>query len=444
MRGVSLPVMKPFAALLLILVLSLPLAARVDFLLLPPAESPATGVGQELVLCVDNPTADPDDDVRLPGTIVGTYATATTRGTVRLSAVAPGAGVELPRSSVLLKLPAMTSQRVTLRLVDALPATDGFVSLRLSEPATNAVMFRLAKGEPVTAAASYTALPATAKDQTKNKTENVDLRSDVEGVRRHISGYDPIYFAVGARTVINARFQFSFKYRVVEPRPETDWLRDLYIAYTQTSIWDLESVSKPFYDSSYKPTAFFLRERLSETGPWSFVGLQAGVQHESNGRGLGNAPTQFGGLIAVPKHPNDTRSLNSVYFAPKVRWSDQQSGWFLEAKTRVIGYMQMNENPDLPNYRGHVELTLRGGADRGFQMAVNLRGSPRHGRGSAEFNATWPVTEVRLLRWLMSPDLLHSIGGYAQIQYFNGYGESLLDYDVRRKDQLRFGLEIVR
>ena len=104
----------------------------------------------------------------------------------------------------------------------------------------------------------------------------------------------------------------------------------------------------------------------------------------------------------------------------------------------------MDENPDLPSYRGHGEVMVRGGHDRGFQLAMHLRGSPRHGRGSAEFNATWPVTEGSLLRHVVPRDLLRSVGGYWLIQYFNGYGESLLDYDVRRKDQLRFGLEIVR
>jgi len=70
---------------------------------------------------------------------------------------------------------------------------------------------------------------------------------------------------------------------------------------------------------------------------------------------------------------------------------------------------------------------------------MHLRGNPT-GHGSVEFNYTWPMSQtLGLGRWL--PE---SLGGYGQIQYFNGYGESLLDYDVRRKDQLRLGLTIVR
>jgi outer membrane phospholipase A len=276
---------------------------------------------------------------------------------------------------------------------------------------------------------------------------HLDLTSDLETTRRHISSYDPIYFAVGARERLNARFQFSFKYRVFEPgapgEPFLEQLvRDFYAAYTQTSIWDLETFSKPFYDSSYKPTFFLLHEfRHDTTSDWLFH-LQAGAQHESNGKGGGAAPSSPGTGLSTPgtalRHPSDSRSLNTLYIAAKSRWNGD-SGLFIEAGARASSYFQIDENPDIARYRGYVELTMRGGYDRGFQLSVDVRGNPRS-HGSVEFNATWPAIETPLLK-LIFP---RSLGGYAQIQYFNGYGESLLDYDVRRKDQLRFGLMIVR
>ena len=38
---------------------------------------------------------------------------------------------------------------------------------------------------------------------------------------------------------------------------------------------------------------------------------------------------------------------------------------------------------------------------------------------------------------------LGPVSGYFYAQYFNGYGESLRDYDKRHTAQLRFGLAII-
>jgi outer membrane phospholipase A len=35
------------------------------------------------------------------------------------------------------------------------------------------------------------------------------------------------------------------------------------------------------------------------------------------------------------------------------------------------------------------------------------------------------------------------IGGYLHFQFFSGYGEDILDYNLRRKTQLRIGFAIV-
>jgi outer membrane phospholipase A len=35
------------------------------------------------------------------------------------------------------------------------------------------------------------------------------------------------------------------------------------------------------------------------------------------------------------------------------------------------------------------------------------------------------------------------LSGYLHIQYFNGYGETIVDYNVRRKAELRIGLAII-
>jgi RNA polymerase sigma factor (sigma-70 family) len=194
--------------------------------------------------------------------------------------------------------------------------------------------------------------------------------------------------------------------------------------------------------SSTSATIFLLHEdKIDADGTWR-VAWQAGFQHESNGKGGGAAPVPpQGGLVSTAgaaRHPSDSRSFNSLYVAPKVHWT-RADGLFTEAGFRASAYFQTDDNDDIARYRGYLEANFRAGFDRGLQVAVQARGHPQ-GHGSFECNASWPANRTPLLRFVLP----ETMGGYAQIQYFNGYGESLLDYDVRRKDQLRFGLMLVR
>lgn len=412
--------------------------ARVDLLLVPPAAPVASPHDLELTLYLNNPT-NRDDAIDLPETLAADYASSDGHHHIVL-AIADSLGTHRV-------VRAMTRAEVKLKLAEPLLADTGFVSLRLRQPESNAIMFEMAAIAVASNPSPASPPPlAPKKPTTLQPGGHLDLTSDLEGTRRHISSYDPVYFAVGGRERLNARFQFSFKFRVFEPSPaHTPWpeqlARDLYVAYTQTSIWDLEAFSKPFYDSSYKPTIFLLHDFPRIGNSSARFSVQTGAQHESNGKG-GLAPatpsTGLGSPTTAQRHPSDSRSVNSLYFAPKIRWT-ADNDLFFELGVRASAYFQTDENPDIANYRGHVELTLRAGYDRGFQLATLLRGDPQ-AHGSIEFNATWPAIETPLLKLVLPA----SLGGYAQIQYFNGYGESLLDYDVRRKDQLRFGLTIVR
>ncbi|MCG8463796.1 MAG: phospholipase A [Xanthomonadales bacterium] len=62
--------------------------------------------------------------------------------------------------------------------------------------------------------------------------------------------YEPLYFLFGTDPN-NAKFQISFKYRFVDDdsefAQEHPWLSSFYVAYTQTSFWDLESESTYYY-----------------------------------------------------------------------------------------------------------------------------------------------------------------------------------------------------
>ena len=103
---------------------------------------------------------------------------------------------------------------------------------------------------------------------------------------RYLSPYEPIYFLLG--TYPAAEFQFSLKYQVFAPtnrwaRPSTN----VYLAYTQTSFWDLLSSDPSFYDTSYKPSAFLYFPDILPGKKEEVIrlDLQGGIEHESNGRG---------------------------------------------------------------------------------------------------------------------------------------------------------------
>ena len=107
-------------------------------------------------------------------------------------------------------------------------------------------------------------------------------------------------------------------------------------------------------------------------------------------------------------------------------------GWQLAVSPRVIVYVEKGENPDLERYRGHVEWTVSAEQRDGFKFTASLRKGTGPGYGSAELNASWPLDA-----------LVPELGGRVLLQYFNGWGESLLDYNIRRADQLRLGFMLV-
>ena len=114
-----------------------------------------------------------------------------------------------------------------------------------------------------------------------------------------------------------------------------------------------------------------------------------------------------------------------------MRARDDRSG-----APRVVAYVEKGENSDLARYRGNVELYVKVGEDKGLQVSGLLRKGNGTGYGSGQLDVTWPLRRV--------PGLSPEAGGYLQLQYFNGWGESLLDYNRRRPEEVRLGYTIVR
>lgn len=247
--------------------------------------------------------------------------------------------------------------------------------------------------------------------------------------QRHLFGYEPVYFIWGPESP-SAKFQFSFRYRLFDP--ESDWTRNtrlhpltnFYFAYTQLSLWDLSKPSAPFLDTNYRPELFYAQRLWGGSNAWFSrptddprdwwsIDLQSGFMHESNGRD---------GL--------NSRSLNEVYFKPSLRVGYPEAINFTLSPRAWFYVADLSDNPDIDDYRGNVELSARLAWGRYLCLSSLLR-------GGNEFQHLTSLTDFSFTPWPKKTGLTWRF----HVQYFNGYGESLLFYRTRT-DMLRFGLSL--
>ena len=241
-----------------------------------------------------------------------------------------------------------------------------------------------------------------------------------EFLSNHFSSHEPVYFVAGADSP-NIRFQISLRYRIVSAESELGrrlpLSTGLHVAYTQSSLWDLKGDSQPFLDSSYKPELQYSVERmLTNYLPSTvFFGVRMGLQHESNG-----------------KAGADSRGLNLVYIKPVLTLGNPEHFHFT-FEPKIFAYItEMRDNPDLAFYRGSADLRVVVGWKDGLQFSALGRVGSHVNRGSILADVTYPLAVFN-----------DGLGAYLDLQYFEGYGETLLHYN-ERSSALRFGLSLIR
>lgn len=211
---------------------------------------------------------------------------------------------------------------------------------------------------------------------------------------------------------VEAKFQLSLKFtladRLLLPRDR------LYFGFTALSFWQAynRDVSAPFRETNYEPELFW--STPLDWGPWGLdAGLfTLGVSHQSNGRGgtLSRSWNRIYANVAFEKE-NLVVSLKPWWRVPEDEKDDPLDP-------------DGDDNPDIEDYLGNFELTTvyrRGNHEWSVMFRHNLDDDDR---GAVQLDWTFPL-------W-------RGIRGYAQ--YFNGYGESLIDYHARIE---RFGVGIL-
>lgn len=240
--------------------------------------------------------------------------------------------------------------------------------------------------------------------------------SPFDTFRNAISSYEPIYFIAGNDGGATARFQLSFKYRLLSPQdPEHPGFMDnWYFGYTQTALWDLHSDSIPFVDTTYNPSLFWARESLMQSSDkrW-FLGLNTGFEHNSNG-----------------KSGDDSRSMNDLYVQPEFNYRSGDGGT-LTFMPRIKHYVWTDSSMRYPDSLGYVDWKLRWAQDDGLVLSGLYR-QGTGGRNATQIQAAWPLKRT----------FLH-MNGYLYAQYFRGYGETLLDYNQKHDPQFRIGIAFV-
>ncbi|MFA9439781.1 phospholipase A [Uliginosibacterium sp. sgz301328] len=209
---------------------------------------------------------------------------------------------------------------------------------------------------------------------------------------------------------VEAKFQISLKAPLALGLfdNKVDW----YAAYTERAFWQVynRKLSSPFRETNHEPETW-----LTTGVDFNVFGLQArsvalGYNHQSNGRGgkLSRSWNRIFGLIALDSGEN---------FAIGIR------PWW-----RVPEKASEDDNPDIESYMGNFDITgiYRFGNGHTVDMMVrnNLRG-PSQNKGALQLGWSFP--------------LFGHFRGYAQ--WFYGYGESLIDYNVLQ-NSIGIGLQL--
>jgi len=228
--------------------------------------------------------------------------------------------------------------------------------------------------------------------------------------------YEPIYF-VGGFLQPSVEFQFSLKYRLFGDGTDDHIWNRVYFGYTQTSFWSMFAADAKFYDSSYKPSLFYLRPDIFSdlTGRSRRLDLQTGFEHESNGAGDTGERSLYTAYVQLPY---------TIGVGGEFQLTLQPRLWSL--------FWVGSHDSDIVNYRGHGELTTRLNWKKitwrdPIQLEVRYDGGP-HFQHSGE--------EV-ILRF--NPFQRYQFNPTIQVEYFNGYGDNLRDYDTA-DHTWRFGL----
>lgn len=199
---------------------------------------------------------------------------------------------------------------------------------------------------------------------------------------------------------IEIKYQLSFRVPLLTKSLLTEG-DGIAFAFTLRSWWQIyaKSISRPFRETNYQPE-FFYYTPLSWQPFKGNTALLLGFEHQSNG------------------HSSSlSRSWNRLYanfvFAKDDYAISFRPWWRIPEGDKVTTATEPgDDNPDITDYMGNFELSMVYKWQE-FDLFFEGRENFKTHNGYVELGVTFPIFE--------------RLKGY--IQYTNGYGESLIDYN---------------
>lgn len=202
----------------------------------------------------------------------------------------------------------------------------------------------------------------------------------------------------------NIKFQISIAQKLT--KSTLPWGTYLYLFYTQKVFWNVLEDSMPMTDLNFNPGVGLTKPLFVKN---RFIGkLSLVLEHESNGR-----------------DGEESRSWNRLSFGGSIMVDPN----FVVSGKFWIPIIDGENNRDILKYCGIYQVGWQVlSTDRKLSLGVTLT---RRAKGLFNYNtcveAAW--------RWSTKSNQ------YLFIQFYNGYGEGLLDYNVYTS-QIRAGIVI--
>lgn len=230
----------------------------------------------------------------------------------------------------------------------------------------------------------------------------------------------------GRNRELETEFQLSFRYLLNGQHLEP-WLWDdsaIYAGYTTRSYWQVynREDSRPFRTTEHAPEIFL--ERPLRDGRWLM--RLSPLLHQSNGE-AGTVSRSWDRSYAEFVWRSDEQ-LQGLHTARPDEYLAAQS---VSAMLWYPWDSTPSDNPDILDYLGYGQLRYTRYFDVRYKPAISVTMRSNLGSG-AEFRGAF---EVDLSLTFTGISRLH-------LQFFRGYGDSLLEYD-RLVTRYGFGFELI-